>query len=230
MVRNLKKNGFTLVEILITVAIIVVLASIVVALVGRFDSQAKQKKLEAAFYIINSALEDFKESNFKYYDNTAAPRFYPNYNYPLDFNDTATGTARTELIIALGLTNTNDDLIIVPPNIDPEFSGCAVMYFLLSRVPGNKAILEKIDKSLITNLDTQNNFMSITITRNGVSQDEPFYRIVDPWGTTLRYDYYDEIIPATNPNRYKTRRNFPLLTSAGPDKLFGTVDDIKSIK
>ncbi len=54
-------------------------------------------------------------------------------------------------------------------------------------------------------------------------------RIVDPWGTTLRYDYYSnetEEPDLTFSRRGQTIRNFPLITSAGPDREFGTDDDI----
>ena len=47
-------------------------------------------------------------------------------------------------------------------------------------------------------------------------------RIIDPWGETLRYDYYDDY---TEPDE---ARNFPVITSAGPDGVFGTDDDIAS--
>ena len=74
--------------------------------------------------------------------------------------------------------------------------------------------LDKIDTSLITH---------ITITVD--LQNYSLFRIIDPWGKTLRYDYYDETQTPPDPD---TRRNFPLITSAGPDGRFETDDDIKN--
>jgi len=83
--------------------------------------------------------------------------------------------------------------------------------------------LDKIDDSLITNEGFGKQPMSITI---GVKM-YPLLRIIDPWGTTLHYDYYNEM--ELNPLlRNKGKRNFPLITSAGPDRIFGTGDDITS--
>ena len=65
----------------------------------------------------------------------------------------------------------------------------------------------------------------------------PFTRIIDPWGTTLRYDYYPEyasIILAQwliiKYYRDSAKRTFPVITSAGADKQFETADDISNVK
>ena len=97
------------------------------------------------------------------------------------------------------------------------------MYFLLSQVPECKSTLNRIAGSLVTNLDE--NKQPIAIRVDGV--DYPLLRIVDPWGETLEYDYYDEMLNYIG-DRVQSRRNFPLITSAGPDGEFGTADDIKS--
>ena len=55
----------------------------------------------------------------------------------------------------------------------------------------------------------------------------PLLRIVDPWGKTLRYDYYDES-QNNFVRRERSKRNFPLLISAGPDGIFGNTDDLRS--
>ena len=88
--------------------------------------------------------------------------------------------------------------------------------------------LDKIDESLLTNLDINKQPRRITITYpSGSTKEYPLLRVIDPWGTTLKYDYYDEVLIPPNP---KQKRTFPVVTSAGPDKKFGNTDDISSRK
>jgi hypothetical protein len=57
----------------------------------------------------------------------------------------------------------------------------------------------------------------------------PWIRVVDPWGTPLRYDYYSNDVEEpslTFVQRGQTIRSLPLITSAGPNKQFDTSDDI----
>ena len=61
----------------------------------------------------------------------------------------------------------------------------------------------------------------------GRTKDYFTKRILDPWGTALRYDYYNSV-PGNYSLWFETRRTFPLLISAGPDKEFNTPDDIVS--
>ena len=68
----------------------------------------------------------------------------------------------------------------------------------LYSIPDSRKILEKISDSLI-----KNNF--------GAADTPP--EIYDPWATVLDY-------------RYVPGENFPELVSAGPDRIFGTADDI----
>ena len=72
------------------------------------------------------------------------------------------------------------------------------LYAELNSIPGSRKILEKISGSLIEN-------------KFGTA-DSPA-EIYDPWSTALEY-------------RYAPGDNFPVLVSAGPDRVFGNADDI----
>ena len=74
------------------------------------------------------------------------------------------------------------------------------LYAELYSIPGSRKILEEISDSLIEN-------------KFGTA-DSPA-EIYDPWSTALEY-------------RYAPGDNFPELVSAGPDKIFVTVDDISN--
>ena len=74
------------------------------------------------------------------------------------------------------------------------------LYNELSLIPESRKILEKIADSLLKN-------------EYGAAETPP--EIYDPWGMALDY-------------RYVPGDNFPELVSAGPDKIFGTADDINN--
>jgi prepilin-type N-terminal cleavage/methylation domain-containing protein len=73
----------------------------------------------------------------------------------------------------------------------------------LDSVPSAQKILEKLNGSTVQD----------KYTPDGTTETIP--ELYDPWGTPLDY-------------RYVAGENFPLLVSAGPDKTFGTPDDINN--
>ena len=55
------KHGLSLVEMLIVVGIIALLATMVIGIAGRIDTQAKEKGVESTFALLEGALEEYKE-------------------------------------------------------------------------------------------------------------------------------------------------------------------------
>lgn len=161
MIIRRNKDGFTLVEILVVVALIAILATLVVGVAGRLDTQAKENALDGTFVLLDSALQEYREFTDKFPEQ---PEINP-----------ANAAAHSEFL-----------------------------YNELHSVPDSRNILEKIDQSLIENK------YGATGTPVGTSVE-----IYDPWGMPLDY-------------RYSTGDNFPAMTSAGPDKIFGTADDMSS--
>jgi len=206
------KYGLTLIEMLIVVGIIALLTAMIIGIARRIDTQSKERLTENTIAIINTALGQFQDYKYDYNDIN-----YRSFSFPLDCNDYVAFAATLEN--ALGLTA--GSITLTGGTHKPDYSGCEVMYFLLSQIPECRTTLDKIDKSLITCKGSNNQNMSITVG----GQIYPLLRIIDPWGTTLLYDYYDETVNPPNP---KSRRTFPVVMSAGPDRIFGTNDDIKS--
>jgi prepilin-type N-terminal cleavage/methylation domain-containing protein len=85
------------------------------------------------------------------------------------------------------------------PNKAPYPSHSAALYGQLRATPGVSEYIEGISENLLR--------------KNSVATD--MTEIYDPWGTLLDY-------------RYIPSYTFPKLVSAGPDKIFGTIDDIQS--
>jgi len=214
------KTGFTLVEILIVVAIIAILTTMVISLAARIYTQSRERSMINAFALLDAAMGEFQNYEYNYDENSN----YDGFEFPLDCNGLSDNDFQTVLENALGLNS--GDVLISGGTHDPIYSGSEALYFFLSRVPESMKTLEKIDSALITNKDKNKQDMTITID----VKEYPLSRIIDPWGQTLRYDYYDENPPPLTPTQIKdmqdSKRVFPLIISAGQDGVFGTDDDI----
>lgn len=203
------KTGLTLVEMLIVVAIIVILTTMVIGIAGRIDNQSKEQLTKSTIAILTAALRQFHDYEYRYRDPA-----YADFDFPLDCNGFDVTSLQTVLESALA-----SPAPIIATGHDPTYSGCEALYVFLSQVPECRKTLDKIDESLITNLGLDKQPMGITIG----GKVYPLLRVIDPWGTVLKYDYYDEVF--LDP---RSRRTFPVIISAGPDTKFGTADDISS--
>ncbi len=215
-------NCFTLVEILIVVAIIAILATMVVGIATHISNQSKEQLTKNTFALLNAALGQFRDYGYNYNPSTvdvAERDFYRGLDFPLDCNGLPQPLLQAALASALGATGAS----ISGGVHDLNYSGSEALYFFLNRVPTSRQTLDRIDESLITNLSANKQSMEIHIAFPGGPKIFPLLRIIDPWGTTLHYDYYNEW--TLDP---KSKRTFPEITSAGPDRIFGTGDDITS--
>ena len=210
------KTGLTLVEMLIVVAIVVILTTMVIGLAGRVTDQSREQLTRNTIGILTSALRQFQDYNYSY----KAP-VYTGFDFPLDCNDFLQPALEITLGSALGAT-----VVIIGGAPDISYSGTEALCVFLSQLPECRKTLDKIDESLITNLGVDKQPRNISVTYpGGVAKVSPLSRVIDPWGTTLKYDYYDEVTL-----NLRSKRVFPLITSAGPDRRFGTTDDISSRK
>ncbi len=251
------KTGFTLIEMVMVIAIIAILVSMVIGITKRIDDQSKERLCRETITLVGNALEQFRDFGYEYKSTD-----YAGLTFPLDCNNLSITAADPCLnlrdvlrnaiyppapsIVFVTITDAASNAITTEPPYYPRYSGSAALYFILSQVPDCRATLGKIDKSLLTNTcddKVTDIFITIDITVSGVTTTTqlPFTRITDPWGTPLRYDYYpdyaDYILayPANTWNDYlayrdSAKRTFPVITSAGPDKKFDTADDISSLK
>jgi prepilin-type N-terminal cleavage/methylation domain-containing protein len=227
------KTGFTLVEMIIVVAIIAILTTMVIGIAARIDSQGKERLMGETFDLLDAALEEFADYGYEYRsDNDDVRDFYTGLDFPIDCNGFSKENLETVLEDVLGLGD--EEVLITAGDHEDDYSGSEVLYFFLSRVPSCRKTLDKIHrpdkggivKSLITNKDAKGNDLQITVN----DRVYPLLRFVDPWGRTLRYDYYEEQLLPLTPSKVDdmrdSRRTFPLITSAGPDGIFSNADDI----
>ena len=210
------KSGFTLIEMLLVVAIIAILVAMVVGVTKRIDDQGRERLCRETLAIIDNALEQFRDFGYEYKNAS-----YDELDFPIDCDSFLEPDLAIVLPVELGTTT-----IDITPN-DPcqiENSGSEVLYLFLIQVPDCRITIDKIDKSLLTNKDKNDNILRIEINPPS-GNFIPLLRIIDPWGKALRYDYYDvdflTLLPILN-----TKKTFPIVTSAGPDGKFDTADDI----
>lgn len=209
--KQSNKKAVTLVELLTVLAVIAILTTAVVGIATYISNQSKRQLTKSTLALLNAALGQFRDYKYHYR--------HPDYHgldFPLDCNGLPQLQLEATLTKTLGITR-----IVFSGNYDPNYSGSGVLYYFLNILPTSRKTLEKIDDSLITNLGDDKQPMEIVINK----RVRPLSRIIDPWGTTLHYDYYNELI--LDPDlRDKTKRSFPAIISAGPDRTFGTSDDV----
>jgi prepilin-type N-terminal cleavage/methylation domain-containing protein len=237
------KIGFTLVEILVVVAVIVILATMIVGITSRVNNQAKEQLTENTFAILDAALQEFYDYGWSY-------NVYTDFKFPLDVIEPAVPPVPDNILELILGTEYSAKVSIEPlaPTMPivhrPEYASSELLYFFLSKVPECRATLDKIDESLITNKDFSGNEMKLVINDGVKPIEYRLPRFVDPWhergatakiGQTLIYDYSYEYQPPAGATVVK--RIFPIITSAGPDGIFnspgpdgkfGTADDVIS--
>jgi type II secretory pathway pseudopilin PulG len=131
--------------------------------------------------------------------------------------DSVDGSGQPDYKVADLLADIDDDPTdallpsISSGNLLVEDASSAALFYFLDKNPSSRAIVEGMANTLVTNKDDSGAVIQINI--GGTIYDLPRY--VDPWGMSIRYEYLDGTA-------------FPVLTSAGPDKVFGTPDDITS--
>jgi prepilin-type N-terminal cleavage/methylation domain-containing protein len=225
------KTGFTLIEMIVVIAIIAILISMVVTITKRIDDQGKERLMKDTIVLIGNALEQFRSFGYEYRNG------YAGLTFPLDcngfgdqiiFQDTLRNALYSAPPPAITITISSGGWA---QQHDPNYSGSEALYFILSQVPDCRTTLDKIDKSLLTNKGTDKVAdINIIMPTGATIITRPFTRIVDPWKTPLRYDYYQKNSLSSWYPIPNTQKTFPVITSAGPDKLFDTADDISNVK
>jgi type II secretory pathway pseudopilin PulG len=156
-----KKYGFTLLEMLIVITLIMILTSMIIGVASHIDARAKKEGIENTFVLLDSALQEYRQFRDKF-----------------------------------------------PEQLEQNYANAAAhaeyLYNELDSVPDSRRILERINRSLI---EDKYGAAGAPIATSP--------EIYDLWGTALDY-------------RYAPGENFPLIVSAGPDKKFGTADDVNN--
>lgn len=212
-----ENKGFSVVEVLTAVAVLGILVSVILGVGRRVRTQAEIRLCESTLGVLVSAMEQFEAFDYKFRDadTTTNPDVYAGYGFPPDcliyppnrkWNSIEDGYFDLEDVLADTLGHVPAD-VVVPAN-GGMYRSCRLLYFFLDRAPTSRAVLSAISGKFVTAEDVPGTVMKATILGNVY----PLFRVVDPWGTTLRY-WYDG------------GEDFPVVESAGPDRDFGDVRD-----
>jgi prepilin-type N-terminal cleavage/methylation domain-containing protein len=225
------KKGFSLVEMLIAIAIVLVLFTLVVRVGGNLKEQAKCRLTECTIDILVSALS-------VYYDDMGV---FPFEGVDLFINDDVLTPGPDGVIDAVdedgdgsidyGDVNGDGDVDLddflssapggvvpvvyrVGTNTNPVDWSSQAMYYHLANHTKTKGLIDALATDMITGKEGSG--LAIIIARPYDSlapQDQvDLMRFVDTWGGSLRYTY-------------RMGDNFPVITSAGPDGDFYTFGD-----
>lgn len=199
-----RQYGFSMLETLTAIAIVVLIAAMVLGLGKRIRIQAQENLCKSELEILNTAIQYYYE-RYKEFPFTTTPDPYPaasggdGYFYQADLDlmlDAQIGTGS------------------IPTTYD-DYASSEMLYYFLHEYNVSRNFIETIDRSLITSFDTNGNNRGFWLSTNSTPYpDLQLLRFIDPWGTTLRYTYI-------------VGDAFCLIESAGPDKTWGTADDIK---
>jgi prepilin-type N-terminal cleavage/methylation domain-containing protein len=198
-----RKKAFTLIEVLVTLAIILILAGTLIGAGKYLRVRAERQLTASAIEVISTALQ-------QYYDQTGS---FPPVIY-----------SANELKTALSVTT----VTVSPPGGQPTSPGesnlwwCSQsLFYFLDRVPQSKAVLSGLSNRMLTNKGKTGVGLQIQI--DGTTYD--WVRFVDAWGTTMEYIYNSDE-SAHKVSGY----SFPVIRSAGPNKNFtdppGSGDDL----
>lgn len=232
----MRKKGFTLVEILLAVAIVAVLTVVLLISTSGLRRESQIRFTESTLGIIMTALQQYHE-------------FWG--DWPPQVDDTTTTTpdpwSKTAIRKAMGATGLSGTWPPAGHSDDNTFS--EALYLRLYRTPPSRKIIDRMPSGpklinkpqrktgrmlvfdpLPTATDYPNTPTSVK-TSDNPSVELNLYRFVDAWENPLRYEYrkQGQNIPGTDPvETYKTTDQFPTVRSAGPDGVFNTADDILS--
>lgn len=199
-----KKNGFSTVELLTVIAILIVLASALLKIAKGVRTQAEQRLANGQIDIIVTALELY----YTDHDDEIPP--FPFVAPPTDPEEDPTNPGQdndpcymeTELKADIGYTS------ISSGTHEDEYSSSEALFYFLDRSPNSSRIIDQMSATLISNKDQSGIALEMTIGGQPIS----LVRFIDPWGKSLRYTYV-------------VGNAFPVIESAGVDAKFYTSGD-----
>lgn len=176
--------------------------AIVLILVGTMLTGGKHLKVRAERQLTQSAIEVIVTAMEQYYEQTDPKQFPPQVNSQSEL--------QTVLANTVTLSGSHPDSAAV---IGKAYWSSETAFYFLEKVPQSKAILGSLAGRMLSNKDLTGAGLQMVIPAGGTTYD--WVRFVDAWGTSLNYEY-------------QNGDSFPVITSAGPDRVFGTEDDLKS--
>jgi prepilin-type N-terminal cleavage/methylation domain-containing protein len=235
MKRCPRQFGFTLVELLVVAAIIMILAAALLGVGRRILIHAQEKLARSTMDILVTAIEQYRSELDRFPMEYLNSQPMPVLSAPIkDLSGKVIKPAfgQADLIAYL-----NDDLglnrmtpaqtvtILPTGSVCDDYAVSECLYYFLRQAPASRRILDTIADSQKTALDANRNpRQAVYKDTTGKETTITLIRLIDPWGSPFRYEYGRPT--AAFPNVQAV--SFPRITSAGPDRKFDTADDLRS--
>ncbi len=235
--KNGKKRGFTMVEIMVAVGIVVVLATILIVLVAGMDAKAKTTRTTSEMKLLSEAIGAFKSST-GYYPLAVPDDAWGNWaTFTTKMNWTTNPKWTDYFQNNGGIPNFTWETGTNPTNIH-------MLIFQLTQVPESNAIIERMKQSYGAadqkKLDLASGTEEWKKTSDDCQLNHPLddqlrkvYQPMDAWGTPLRYWTAGTLEWSKTTGSWNTEIQNLLaakiqqanwgfyLESAGPDRRFG---------
>ena len=200
--------GFTLVELLVVVAIVLIIVSGIVTVGGTVRTQAKIRNTESTIRMLESALTEYNNYKKIGFPPSCGDKWFADLLLIIDPSGVLTGNAGGhDTVPSSGWEDWSLLGVGDQDNLLTARSSIEILYFMLDRVPDCQKYLSRIAEEFKTNEDGD----FLVVNNDAVSLIE----VNDAWQRPIRYETL-------------AGENFPELISAGPDGLFITADDIIS--
>jgi prepilin-type N-terminal cleavage/methylation domain-containing protein len=248
MADTVRKKAFTLVEILLAVAIVAILATILLLTSSGLRTQSQIKLTESTLAVISSALRQYHEFWGKYppqYNDLLRPvaTYDLSIDLPPAYYDPVTHAQTPVQAIAAAIDKDPGVVTFQPLAVThaDQLTSSEALYLYLSQTPAcSKMILQVTERGMAAFRRMSDG--SLTLVKKAsyaafAYQDDQT-GASPPRPTTVRWgsapagnkDLGHFIDPWRTALRYeyKTGDQYPVVRSAGPDGAFGTPDDIRS--
>ena len=197
----------TLMEVLVAMATVLVLIGALMGIGSYVRTRGNIDLTQSMLSVLTAALEQYYDdtSDFPFDTDVDGDGVLDNYLRDDLINDVSLSTG---LGVSLNVTDLLEEDGI-GNNVSAASS--AALFYYLDKYPSSRSIAESVSNTLITNKHADGTVIKMTL--DVTPYDLPRY--IDAWKMSIRYEYL-------------TGTAFPVLTSAGPDKVFDTPDDITS--
>jgi prepilin-type N-terminal cleavage/methylation domain-containing protein len=194
-----KTRGFTMIEIMVAVGIIVILAAILIALVGGVNDKGKATSTQAKMNILGEAVEAFKQATGKYPLAVPEDAWGVNWSQTNSFVHSQWRTDRDGWMDYFVPTGANTPTFPQWDGTTANPTNIQMLTFQLEQVPESNSILERLKQGsgqiqqmrFDNSLNTENWVKAGSDCRINTplnsGQTRVAFQPLDAWGTPLRF-------------------------------------------